>query len=278
MPHSQSIEDVEKFWNSHPLWTGESKFATGSREFFEEHLAVVTNDTFAGQIDPRLFPSHRKDESIVDIGCGIGVWPIEFAKRGYKKITACDLTEQALALASERANLYHANIKFSKQNAEKLSFPSNSFTHVNCLGVIHHTPNTQQCLEEVERILVPGGTAVIAVYYRNAILRAWPFCRTIGKLLSKIGFKLEGRGRESMFGLSEVDEIVRHYDGADNPIGKCYTKSEFLANLPRSLEVKETFLHFFPARSFPFRLPHRLHKLLDKRLGFMIYASIRKLS
>jgi hypothetical protein len=41
-------------------------------------------------------------------------------------------------------------------------------------------------------------------------------------------------------------------------------------------EVEETFLHFFPARSLPFRLPRFLHRWLDRHTGFLIFARLRK--
>lgn len=51
-----SLDDVKQFWNSNPLWTGESKKEPGSREFFDEHRAVYISDCFAGQFDVRFYP------------------------------------------------------------------------------------------------------------------------------------------------------------------------------------------------------------------------------
>lgn len=36
------------------------------------------------------------------------------------------------------------------------------------------------------------------------------------------------------------------------------------------------YLHFFPARALPFKIPSVLHRRLDRKLGFMIYATVRK--
>lgn len=87
---------------------------------------------------------------------------------------------------------------------------------------------------------------------------------------------MKGRGREKIFLERDVDEIVRLYDGAENPLGKSYTRSQFLEMLEKHFVVKDTYLHFFPARALPFRLPAVLHRWLDKRLGFMIYATLQK--
>ena len=39
---------------------------------------------------------------ILDLGCGIGFWTIEFAMRGFSNLTAADLTQQALAITAQR--------------------------------------------------------------------------------------------------------------------------------------------------------------------------------
>jgi hypothetical protein len=94
--------------------------------------------------------------------------------------------------------------------------------------------------------------------------------------LVKLGGGLNGRGREKIFLEKDVDEIVRLYDGSENPVGKSYTRKQFLEMLDKHFEIKETYLHFFPARALPFRLPLSLHQWLDEKLGFMIYATVKK--
>ena len=104
----------------------------------------------------------------------------------------------------------------------------------------------------------------------------WPILRFFAWPLSLFGGGLKGRGRESIFKLKDVDEIVRLYDGSDNPIGKSYTKNTFIKMLDPYFEVQETYLHFFPARALPFKMPKFLHRWLDRNLGFMIYATLKK--
>lgn len=137
-------------------------------------------------------------------------------------------------------------------------------------------PYTRAAVKEVCRILKPGGSASISVYYRNIFLRAWPILRSLGWLVSLLGGKLKGRGRENIYRKSDVNELVRLYDGAENPIGKSYSKKQLLELLEPYFSVEETYLHFFPARSLPFKIPKFIHRFLDKRCGFMIYATLRK--
>ena len=137
-------------------------------------------------------------------------------------------------------------------------------------------PYTDRAAREICRIIKPGGSASVSVYYRNIFLRAWPILRSLGWLISLLGGKLKGRGREKIYLESNVDEIVRLYDGAENPIGKSYSKKQLFELLEPYFTVEETYLHFFPARSLPFKIPKFVHRFLDKKCGFMVYATLRK--
>lgn len=132
----------------------------------------MINDCYAGDIDFHFFPEHAKAKQVLDLGCGPGFWTVEFALRGYHSVIAADLTRHAIIFAKKRCELYHVTADFSQQNAEQLAFKDSSFAHVNCQGVIHHTPNTEQCVKEIARVLEPTGTVSISVYYRNVFLRA----------------------------------------------------------------------------------------------------------
>ncbi|KAB2876310.1 MAG: class I SAM-dependent methyltransferase [Ideonella sp.] len=273
------IEAVRAFWESNPLWAGESAHEVGEAAYFDEHRHVVLADCFGGEFDLRTMPPPRpggQRASILDLGCGVGFWSAEFAMRGLQGIVAADLTQRALEITRERLRVLDVQAQLRQENAEQLSFADASFDHVNCQGVVHHTPDTDRAVAEIARVLKPGGTACLSVYHRNVLLRLWPALRWAGWLLAKLGARLEGRGRDDIFLQRDVDHIVRLYDGAANPIGKCYSREQFVAMLRPHFEVEQTYLHYFPARALPFRLPRALHRWLDRHLGFMIYANVRK--
>lgn len=86
----------------------------------------------------------------------------------------------------------------------------------------------------------------------------------------------EDEGVKKIFSEYDVNEIVRLYDGSGNPIGKAYSKKEFLAMVEGLFEVTDRFLHFFPAQALPFSVSRKLHSWLDRNFGFMIYLNLRK--
>lgn len=275
-PSQSSIQKVKAFWNANPLWTGESKYGPGSKEFFEEHKKTVIEDCYAGEMDGRVFPKVLDKELVLDLGCGPGFGTVEISRNGNKNIVAADLSEKSISLAQKRCGIYGVDAKLCVQNAEELGFRNETFLHVNCQGVIHHTSDTEACLKEISRVLKKSGTACVSVYYLNIFLRFWPLIRGLGKIFARFGFSLRGRGRERIYEEQNIFEIVRLFDGSDNPIGKCYTKKEFQSMLSPYFHVEQFYFHFFPARSLPFKLPKLLHKFLDIHAGFLIYANLKK--
>lgn len=273
------IDDVRSFWEQHPLWSGESSHPVGSKAFFDEHRSVYLRECFGGQFDERFMPPPRsggQQLTILDLGCGIGFWTAEFSLRGMHGLVAADLTDRALELTGERLRLVGGQAELRRENAEALSFADESFDHVNCQGVIHHTPHPERAVAEIARVLRAGGTASISVYYRSPLLRIWQRVGWIGQVLTRLGGGMRGRGRETMLLERDPDELVRMYDGRDNPIGVCFSRDEFRDLLEPSLVVKEMYLHYFPARAVPFPLPRSVARVLDRHLGLMLYASVNR--
>jgi len=274
-----NINQVRAFWEQNPLFVGESKTPPGSPEFFEEHTNLVLEDCFEGSMDPRVFPASANGvmPKVLDAGCGIGFWLEQFANKGFTNLTGLDITEEGLRLARLRLNFLGQSFPLIRADVEDMPFESNSFDHINCQGVIHHTVSPERAIAEFARILRPGGTLGISVYHQNVFLNSFRALKPIIRTLGRLGFGLVGRGREKILISSTPEEVVRKFDGEDNPIGKSYSKKAFTALVSEYFDVEETFIHFFPKRVFPW-IPKFLHTFLGTRLGFMIYINAKKKS
>lgn len=268
-----TVDDVRRFWDANPLFAGESSFEVGSRDFFEEHRRFTLHE-FSGRIAPVFTKDVRPGREVLDVGCGIGFWVQEFCRLG-ARTTACDLTERALSVTLRRSAIYGLHADLGQANAEQLPFADESFDHVNCQGVIHHTPDTAACIREFCRVLRPGGTACFSVYYRSLPLRSPILFRLVTVLVGPM-IRMRGRGRESMMSSHSPDELVRKYDGEQNPLGKCYTRSEMEQNIGSQLSVLEVARYAFPRRVFPFGMPDSIHRFLSSWLGLMIVFRCRK--
>ncbi len=267
MPPKPTLEEIRRFWNKNPIYFGEARADLGTRDFFEEHAAMTFHE-FSGEIPSIYSRGVRAGTRVLDIGCGIGFWVDHFNRLG-AHVTACDVAESAVELTRLRCRLFglHADVRLG--NAEELPYPDECFDHVNCQGVIHHTPDTIRCIQEMHRVLKPNGTACFSVYFKTVYLRSSLLYRTIA-FLARSWVYLEGRGRESMLWATRPDELVRLYDGIENPLGKAYSRQDVNAMIHGWFNQLECVRQGLPRRALPISLPDTLHRFLSRRLGLMI--------
>jgi SAM-dependent methyltransferase len=268
---------VRDFWEKTPLFAGESGATPGTREYFLEHEAVYLSDVFpGGRIDERFFP-FPAGAMVLDVGCGPGFWTRQLARRGYAT-SAVDLTDRAVDLTRASLAIFDLAADVRQGDAEALPFADATFDGVVSHGVIHHTPNTATCVKEIARVLKPGGQAVVSVYYKNFVLRSPSLARLAAKLLAR-GVSLPGRGRDELLASGDPAEIVRLYDGRDNPLGKSFTQGEFARMFEdAALEARSSWLFYFPLRAFGGvgRVLKPIHSTLIRGFGLMIVVNAGK--
>jgi len=212
---------------------------------------------------------------VLDVGCGIGFWVHEFCRLG-AKVSACDLSDAAVDITRRRLALYGLIADVRWGNAEELPYPKESFDHVNCQGVIHHTPDAAHCIMEFHRVLRRQGTLCISVYYRPWYLRSRLSFRLVTAVLRPwVG--LPGRGHEGMLAARTAEELVRLYDGADNPIGRAYTRRELQDLMAGRFRILEERRNGIPRRALPVAIPNDLHRFLSRRCGLMLVLRCQRL-
>lgn len=273
---NKTLSEVKEFWNKNPLFSGEAKYDPSSKEWFLEHERIYISDCFAGHPPDSIFIKGLKtDFHVFDVGCGPGFWVRYFLRCGFHKVTACDLASTAIELTRRSLVLFGLQADLAVANAEQLSYSEDTFDHINCQGVIHHTPDTGQAIREFFRVLKPGGTLCFSVYRRNFLLRHPKLLKWFSLLFSRL-IRLKGRGRETLLSSGQADEIVRVYDGIDNPIGKAYTLLEIKEMLEGLFRIEDFGYFYFPARALPVAIPRFLHRWLHSRHGLMIVIRARK--
>jgi SAM-dependent methyltransferase len=267
---TKSIDEVRNFWESHPLHTIEFQNSTPDKDFFEsaDKMRWSDNEKWA----EKDFYNFENPGSLLDAGCGIGVFTRYYARKGFQ-VTAVDLTQNALDFTNKSLSLYNLNAQVHLASVESLPFKNNSFDYVVSNGVIHHTPNPAIAAKEFLRVLKPNGIASVAIYYKNALLRQplWPISKLALRVLLKKSW-----GREKMLSIHNPDDLAKVYDGNETPIAFIYTKKE-ATKLFDGFEVLKCEPHSFPLRFLKFGKPGGIiHSILDKNFGFLIYFLLRK--
>lgn len=166
---NQSKEAVRDFWNRNVCHVSFIKTPeVGSRAFLEEaealryryhyHLLPLF-DQLAQQ-----YPGGQ----LLEVGCSMGTDLLQLARRGFH-VTGIDLAEAGIELAKQRFALYGFVADLRVGDAENLAFEDGMFDVVYSFGVLHHTPDTEQAVREIWRVLRGEGTAVVMLYHRYSL-------------------------------------------------------------------------------------------------------------
>ncbi len=158
---------VLKFWDLASC--GEELYLKGKdeQEQFSNQMKIRYHlepfiEPFAGFAESR----HKK---VLEIGVGLGADHQRFAENN-AILYGCDLSARAVEKTRRRLNLLGLHSNLQVADTENLPYQSATFDLVYSYGVIHHTPNTEQALQEIHRVLKPGGKARIMIYHKYSML------------------------------------------------------------------------------------------------------------
>jgi len=268
-----TIEEVKNYWNNNPVHSVEFKENPYTKEWFEniDSLRLSENERWAAKTFYE-FSEYGPNTKLLDAGCGIGFFTRYYARKKFD-VTAVDLTSNAVEITKKSLSIFGLTADVSEASIEKLPFAENTFDLVVSNGVIHHTENPPRAVDEIYRVLKPGGKASLCIYYKNPLLREplWSFV----KILLPFAFQRKV-GRENALKINTPEELAKVYDGNNTPIAFLYSKEE--ANkLFSKFKVLNCSPHYFPGRFVKFFPTGGLiHQYLDKTCGFLIYYLLEK--
>jgi ubiquinone/menaquinone biosynthesis C-methylase UbiE len=133
------------------------EFARQAETF--DKFAELTDEQVAARFGNALGEARRGN--LLDVACGPGVVTAAIAPAA-TSVVAFDATEQMLEKAKARcARAGLTNVTFKHGDAEHLPFEDGQFDGVVTRLAIHHFAHPQRALDEMFRVLRPGGVAVI---------------------------------------------------------------------------------------------------------------------
>jgi len=196
-------EEIRDFWNADPCGT---RYLVG-----KDDLEAHARARYA--LEPYIFEFAQFQSArglrVLEIGVGMGADYLEWLKAG-AIASGVDLSSASIERAGQRCQQAGYQPDLRVADAEELPFSDNSFDVVYSYGVMHHSPNTQQCVREAWRVLRPGGHARIMVYHHPSITGAMLWLRygvLRGKSLRQSVFEhLESPGTKT-YSRSEVHDL-----------------------------------------------------------------------
>ncbi|MFN6951464.1 MAG: class I SAM-dependent methyltransferase [Albidovulum sp.] len=212
------------WWTSAPMrydWQADIPFPEHSRDYFAEidarFLATVREFMpwqrlpFDNQIPYDALPSL----DVLEIGTGFGTHASLIAPHA-RFYTGLDLTEPAVeATRTRMEQMGLTTAKVLQMDAEEMTFPAGSFDYVWSWGVIHHSADPRRILEQMHRVLRPGGRANVMIYHRS-FWKYYVFDGILKGLVQGLLFR-----RRSILGVNQAQ--------ADGAIARFYRPKEWEA-------------------------------------------------
>lgn len=173
-------------------------------KIIEEFGSDVTQASYLKKADRGLWNSEKilikkyfkPKSTILDIGCGTGRTTIPLHNLGYK-VLGIDIVPEMIQNAKKIAQEKKLNIAYEVGDVTKLKCADDSFDNAifstNGFGQIPGKQKRQKAIEEIYRILKPGGCFILVAHARSKRDIRWFWVKNFLKLyiLKPLGVKIE---------------------------------------------------------------------------------------
>lgn len=173
-----------------------------------------------GEVDnafvERVLALGAKSGHFLDVGTGPAQIPILLAQRCPEiRITAIDLSKEMLNIAKRHiaAAALTARITLEHVDAKALPYPDNTFDGIISNSIVHHIHDSLRALQEMSRVVKPGGLVLIRDLVRPETPEAaQAFVDTYAAEDTPYQQKLYYDSFLAAFTIAEVNEMLAQMD------------------------------------------------------------------
>lgn len=105
---------------------------------------------------------------VLEVAPGPGYFAIEVARLGRFHVTGLDISRTFVEIAGENARLAGVSVDLRQGDAAAMPFADRSFDLIVCQAAFKNFTQPVRAMDEMHRVLRPGGTAVIQDMRRDA--------------------------------------------------------------------------------------------------------------
>ena len=98
---------------------------------------------------------------VLEVAPGPGYFSVELAKLGSYRIVGLDISQSFVRIATDNAKKAGVSVEFRDGNASSMPFDSDRFDFIYCRAAFKNFSEPIGAINEMYRVLKPGGTAVI---------------------------------------------------------------------------------------------------------------------
>jgi ubiquinone/menaquinone biosynthesis C-methylase UbiE len=158
------------------------------------------------------------DSQVLDIGCSTGILTRHYGET-FKSVVGVDIDDGAIEWA--RLNRAADNVEYRIGDSMDLPVSDGAVDIVTCTHIYEHVPDAQRMLDEIYRVLRPGGLCFFAAENK---LRPWdghydlPLVTALPKPIADLFVRLTGRGErryETHFTVWGLRRLVRRFEIID---------------------------------------------------------------
>jgi len=211
----QYKKQVHSYWNRASCGTETTQREKFSADYFREI------EEFRYAIEPEIFSfaqfTRYRNKKVLEVGVGAGTDFVQWVRAGAHAY-GIDLTKEAIDNTRGRLALEGLKAEYlSVADAESLPFDDNQFDLTYSWGVIHHSPRTFTCLEEMIRVTKPGGRIKVMVYNVNSLFAFYQYVIhgvKKGRLFARwkdIIFKHQESFGTKAYTRAEIEKKVKKY-------------------------------------------------------------------
>jgi len=156
------------------------------RRWHDENAAHWDETMYASRVGAAIRESEMRvvldlmgpvdDLRVLDAGTGTGRFAAALLRAGADKVHGIDVAERMMERADRRCAEFDTRFERSVMSVHELDLPEASFDRVCCVGVIEHVPDARTAIEQLGRVLRPGGRLVLATANGESLYRglmAW---------------------------------------------------------------------------------------------------------
>ncbi len=166
---------------------------------WEKYLKRISNSNLneARNHLTSLFGKEKlKEKTIIDFGCGSGLFSLASFLEGAKKVMSVDIDPSSIKCASKlkksAINLTKGEWVIKKGSALDLIFINQlgKYDIVYSWGVLHHTGDMWTAIDNVSKLVKPHGVFMLAIYNKRKGFQSSEFWKNIKKVYSQSNFFL----------------------------------------------------------------------------------------
>jgi ubiquinone/menaquinone biosynthesis C-methylase UbiE len=121
-----------------------------------------------GQLARELTEGLPDRAEVLEVAPGPGYFAIEIARLGRVSVTGLDISHTFIEIATENARQAGVHPIFRYGDASRMPFPDGAFDLVVCQAAFKNFSRPQSAVDEMHRVLRPGGRAWIQDMRRDA--------------------------------------------------------------------------------------------------------------